>query len=239
MKKFAIITGASRGIGQAAARYFVTHDYDVALIARDIEKLTQVKIELNTLNERAKIKTIALDIVDADKTYQVITQLINEVRSIDVLFNNAGIVEKGTTDMTIPTFVAIQSVNVNGMFAVAKAAAEKMRTQGHGYIMNVASIAGKKSRVNLGAYTASKHAVVGFNGSLCKELMPQGVKVTAICPGMIDTEMTSGSKIPNAEKIQLSDVENIIDFLLKLTPGAIVESINIECKPYLEQFERY
>ena len=139
--------------------------------------------------------------------------------------------------MSITNFEKIQAINVNGMFAVAKAVAEKMRTQNFGYIMNMASIGGKRARVNLGAYNASKYAVVGFSRSLYKELLPHGVKVTAICPGMVDTEMTSGSKVPNEEKIQLADITRIIDFLLRLSPNAVIESIDIECKPYIEQFE--
>jgi len=239
MRKFAIITGASRGIGRAAAQYFVIHDYDVALIDRDGKGLAQAVNELKICNEHATVKTMTMDIADVEQAYLGMIQLVNDIGRVDVLLNSAGIAVKGTTDMSISMFAEIQSINVNGMFAIAKAVAEKMRSQGYGYIMNLASIAGKKSRANFGAYGASKHAVVGFSGSLSKELMLYGVKVTSICPGIVDTDMASDSKIANAEKIQSSDIINVIDFLLKLTPSAIVESIDIECKPYLEQFERY
>lgn len=237
MNKFAIITGASRGIGKTVAHYFVTQGYDVALLARNAELLQKVKQEFLTVNSKVSIETYALDVADMPATYQLITDILNKHANVDVLINNAGIADLGTTDMTLEDFAKIQAVNVNGMFAVAKAVAEKMRAQQSGYIFNVASMSGKRATAKLGAYCASKHAVVGFTESLLRELMPYGIKVTSICPGLVDTDMTKNAKIANADKIQSEDIVKIIDSLLSLSAAAIVKTVNIECKSYIENYE--
>ncbi len=95
----------------------------------------------------------------------------------------------------------------------------------YGYIFNIASIAGKVGYAGLGAYGSSKFALVGLNESLYNEFSTQGIKVTAICPGYVATDMAKGASITEAQMVQPSDVLNTIRWLLHLSPGAYVKEV--------------
>ena len=229
MKKFAIITGASRGIGYAVAEYFAAHDYDLALIARDPHRLDAAKQQLVHTYPQCEITTLALDVAQAQMTYAKVRDLVQARGQVDVLFNNAGIAMGGCDDVSVEDFAQLMAVNANGLFAVAKAVAEVMKQQRRGYIFNVSSIAGKRAYSFVGAYGASKYAVTGFSEALCKTLAPYGVKVTALCPGAIATDMTKNMAMPNEVKIQVEDIVTTVDYLLALSPNAVIPSIDIEC----------
>lgn len=240
MKKFAIITGASRGIGKDVANFFLEEEYDVSLIASNKELLDKVSEDFTKKYPSAKIQAHAFDIGCADKAYQLTKSIIEKhTGTVDVLFNCAGTAELGTSEISIAQFERIQSVNVNGNFAIAKAVAEKMKHQGKGYIINLASICGKTGFTNLGAYSASKFAVVGLSQSLHKELAKYGIKVTAICPGLTHTDMSRNYNAPHEAKIQTSDIVKSVKYLLSLGPTALIDSLDIHCRIQVEEFESF
>jgi len=234
MNKFAIITGASRGIGLGVAKYFAQHGYDLALIARDPERLETARTEILKHSTGIDITIHSIDISNSHKTYNNVKDLITKKGHVDVVFNSAGILVMGGIDVDIDDFERLHAINVNGMFAVAKAAAEKMKQQQSGYILNLASLSGKQARIDNGAYASSKFAVVGFSAALFKELMPYNIKVTTLCPSVIDTDMTVEYPIPNEQKIQVSDIVDTVDYLLKLTSHAVISSVDIQCKAIVE-----
>ncbi|MCE3237192.1 MAG: hypothetical protein K0R24_173 [Gammaproteobacteria bacterium] len=235
MSKFAIITGASRGIGECVAHYFASQGYDLALIARNEEALSKTKAAINADFPAIKITTHALDISDAKNTYDQIKACIHAAGKIDVIFNSAGISINGTSTLSIDDFQKLQLINVSGMFAVAKAAAEMMKEQGSGYIFNVASMSGKRALVRNGGYASTKFAVVGFSEALFKELMPYGVKVTVLCPSVVNTEMTRHFDMPLEHKIEVQDIVKTVDYLLSLSSAAVIPSIDIHCKAIVEK----
>ena len=233
MNQVALITGASRGIGYAAAEYFAQQGYDLILIARDAHKLQKAQQTLQSINQ-----TIAIDYhsIDLAKPYEFeakIDAILQEKGRIDVVLNNAGILITGLLDMTLDDFEKLNKVNVQSAFVLARLAGKMMQQQGSGYILNLASLAGKRGLAGVGGYSSSKFAVVGMSESLYKALAPYNVKVTAICPGMIDTDMTQVFDTPNDEKIQVEDIVATIDYLLKLSTTATMPSIDIQSQSYV------
>jgi short-subunit dehydrogenase len=227
--KVALITGASGGIGKAIARYFSQKNYDLVLLARNEQKLKELKRELSLENSDINIICFKVDLLNPSEVKKATKNLFNTVSRVDVLFNGAGIAIGGTSHLSVDDFAEQMQTNVIATFAFVKAAALHMKQQQYGYIFNMASIVGKKALAVNGGYCASKFAVVGLSQALFYEMLPYGVKVTALCPGAIDTAMTNKLELPNVDKIQTKDIVQTIDYLLSLSQSAAVDSIDIRC----------
>ncbi|OGT30679.1 MAG: hypothetical protein A3E87_06880 [Gammaproteobacteria bacterium RIFCSPHIGHO2_12_FULL_35_23] len=232
MQPFALITGASRGIGLAIAEYFAKKNYNLALVATNQQRLEQVKEQLLKLNANINITIHSIDLAETKTAYLLIKNIISQNNGrLDILFNNAGILEPGGSELSLEKFARLHAVNVQGSFAVVKAAVEFMKLQKSGYIFNVASTAGLRGVAEFGGYCSTKYALVGLTESLFHELMPYGIKVTALCPGVIDTDMTKDFRRPNDKKLVAADVVKTVDYLLSLSSNAMVSSIIIDCPP--------
>lgn len=228
-RKFVIITGASRGIGKAVAHYFAKQHYDLALVARDETKLLALKNNLQDHYPGINIDVFAVDVGNIQEVQQFLENLMRSQSHIDVLFNNAGIVIDGTSELSVTDFQKMIDVNLTGAFTLATTVAKKMIQQRQGYIFNMASMSSKRGTSFLGGYCASKFGLLGFSESLMKELAPHNVKVTALCPGTVATEMTQRVKLDDQDKIQTDDIVLTIDYLLKLKPSATVSEVQIQC----------
>ena len=229
-QKNAIITGASRGIGLAIAKYLAGEGYNLDLIARDPDRLEAAKKAISDEYSNIQINAHSLDLVNAQESYNLVSSICKDRGHIDVVINNAGVLITGCSEVDIDAFKKIFDVNVHSVFAIAKAAAEQMKKQNDGHIINLASKAGKRGLAKLGAYCATKFAVVGLSESLYNELLPYNVKVTAICPSAIDTEMTRDFGMANSDKISTHDIVNTVAYLLSLSPSAVMSSIDVDCK---------
>ena len=181
--KVALITGASKGIGKAIAIGLAQLNYQTVLIGRNNDDLIEVAKEIN---EKFGTKpTIAkLDITNSDAVKSTIQTIIKEHNRIDVLVNNAGVYFDGSVDISETDFTTMVETNLTAQFVVLKEIVPIMKSQKFGYIFNVASRAGKIGFVGNGAYSASKFGLVGLNESLYRELVPLGISVTALCPGL-------------------------------------------------------
>ncbi len=228
-KKYALVTGASRGIGLAVATYLAREGYQLALIARRKKPLKQLQEKLQ-VEHGISVHIRAVDLENSHNAYKAAKQLITELGHVDILFNNAGIFLSETSSMSIENFSKTMHINMFAAFAVAKATSEYMKKQNSGYIINVASMAGKHGLALGGGYCASKFALVGFSQSLGRELDPYGIKVTAICPSVIDTDMTKHFELENAKKIRPEDIVQTVDYLLNLSPNAVIDSIDVLCR---------
>lgn len=233
MNQVALVTGASRGIGYATAKYFAEQGYDLILIARSEDKLAIAQQELQSINPNVTIDYHIIDLERPHEAKSQIKSILEKKGHIDVVLNNAGLLLTGLLDMSLDDFELLNKVNVQSAFAIAQLAGNMMQQQGSGYIFNLASMAGKRGLAGVGGYCSSKFAVVGFSESLYKALAPYNVKVTAICPGMIDTDMTQVFDTPNNEKIKVDDIVTTIDYLLKLSPNATMPSIDIQSQSYV------
>lgn len=207
--KTAIITGASRGIGRACARIFAQNGANLYLLARDINKLEELKKEID--NDNIKITCISFDVSDYDSIAAGISQIKKDKVKIDILLNNAGIMEDAVLQMATRDMVnRIYATNVFGLIETTKRCSKLMIKHRQGSIINLSSIMGTNGNSGQTIYGSSKAAIIGFTKSLSKELASLNIRVNAIAPGFIDTDMTksmdSKYRIQNIELIGMKRV---------------------------------
>ncbi|MCR5421129.1 MAG: SDR family NAD(P)-dependent oxidoreductase [Lachnospiraceae bacterium] len=188
MKKHAIITGASRGIGKAIAQTFAQNGYDLTLTCiNNRDKLSALAEEIEK-NHGISVNTFTGDLGKYENT----VSLFKEIRDVDVLINNAGISYFGLLqDMEPKDWENVISTNLNSVFYCSKLAIPHMLHKKSGKILNISSIWGNLGASMEVAYSASKGGVNAFTRALAKELAPSNIQVNAIACGMMDTDMNS------------------------------------------------
>jgi len=189
--RLALITGGGRGIGRAIAIAFAQEGAGVIVAARSLDQIESVANEVRAGG--AVAAAIACDVADGESVQQMFAQVREQFgRLPDIMVNNAGIAESATVDKTSDELWQRHlAVNLSGTFFCMRAALPEMVARGWGRIINVASIAGKTGAPYIAAYSASKHGVLGLTRSVALEVASKGITVNAICPGYVDTEMTS------------------------------------------------
>jgi 3-hydroxy acid dehydrogenase/malonic semialdehyde reductase len=189
--KTALITGATSGIGEACAHLFAQQGYRLILVARREKKLDEMAHQLNSQFAVA-IKTLVADVRDKHSLNTSLDSLPDDWKAVDVLINNAGLsqglepIDKGNTD----DWDTMIDTNVKGLLYATKIVSNWMITHQRGHIINIGSIAGKEVYPNGNVYCATKHAVDALNTGMRMDLLPHGIKVTAIHPGMVETEFS-------------------------------------------------
>jgi len=189
--KTALITGATSGIGEACAHLFAQQGYRLILVARR-ESILEKSAKHLSDKYAVEIKTLVADVRDKAVLAEVFNTLPAEWTKVDVLINNAGLsrgldpIDKGDTD----DWDAMIDTNVKGLLYVTKIVSNWMITNQKGHIINIGSIAGKEVYPNGNVYCATKHAVDALNKGMRVDLLPHGIKVTAINPGMVETEFS-------------------------------------------------
>ncbi len=223
MNKVALITGASRGIGKAIALRFAEAGYNVVINYRGSEdKANAVKEEC--ISKGVEAMVYQGDVSNYDEMEAMMKNIMETYGSIDVLVNNSGI----TKDMLLlkmntETFMDVIDVNLKGTFNTIKAVSRIMMKQRSGVIINMSSVIGEIGNVGQANYAASKAGVIGFTKSMAKELAPRNIRVNAIAPGFIETDMTDIlnedmkeailKQIPLAKMGDAKDVANLAYFL--------------------------
>jgi len=187
--RVALVTGASRGIGAAIARAFAAEGASLFLSARG-EAVHAVAGELAA---HGPARAMQGDLADPGFARELIAAVRKEHGALDVLVNNAGILRQGLIGMSSTEHIReLLDVNVLSVITLTQYATRLMRPERQPSIVNLASIAGTKGMEGVTAYAASKAAVVGYTLSCAKELAPKGIRVNAIAPGFIDTDMVRG-----------------------------------------------
>ena len=177
----AVIGGGGWWLGLDLGRELVRAGARVTLADVDGHGVRAVAAEIGA--EAAEV-----DVTDAEAVQGLVDEVVGRQGSLDLMFNNAGIVFGGPTDeMTKAHWDRMIDVNLNGVVNGVLAAYPQMVRQGHGHIVNTASTAGLAPAVLVAAYSATKHAVVGLTGALRPEAAQHGVRVSALCPGAVDT----------------------------------------------------
>lgn len=190
--KTAIITGASRGIGKEVAILFAKNEADLILISRNEERLSALQKELTETYD-VDVKYYALDITDSAKLKDVFTEIKRDKKPIDIVVNNAGIMEDSVLQMVKPELIQkTYATNVFALVDVSKRASKLMLRNKRGSIINLTSIIGVEGNLGQSIYGSSKAAVIGFTKSLSKELASFNIRVNGVAPGFIDTDMTRG-----------------------------------------------
>ncbi len=184
--KVALITGGSRGLGLVLARQICAEGGKVALLARDNEELIRAKTDL--AGRGGRVITIQCDLLDSGQIQSAIRQTIDRFGKIDILINNAGIIEVGPLEhMTREDFERSMAVHFWAPYALISEVVPEMRTWGGGRIVNISSIGGKIAVPHLAAYSASKFALTGFSDAIRAELALDKIYVTTVAPGMMRT----------------------------------------------------
>ena len=191
MNKIALITGATAGIGKACAHKFAEKQYNLIISGRRSDRLDKLAIELAD-KYKIKVHSLKIDVRDKDEVVRAVTGLPDEWKRISVLVNNAGLAlglntfQEGSEedwDVMIDT-------NIKGLLYMGKAIANLMIPHGEGHIINIGSIAGKEVYPRGNVYSATKHAVDAITKGMRQDLLKDGIRVTQVAPGAVETEFS-------------------------------------------------
>ena len=199
MEKVALVTGANGGLGSAISLALGQNGYKVILhYHRRNERVLALEKQLGNEN----VLVISADVNEPTQINEMVRKVLERFGRIDVLVNNVGINKDSTfIKMQKEQWDEVLNTNLVGIYNVTKPTAEVMVKQGNGVIINITSIVGEGGNFGQTNYSASKAGMIGFTKSLAKELASKGVRVNAIAPGFIDTEMTR--KIPEEIRVKL------------------------------------
>jgi 3-oxoacyl-[acyl-carrier protein] reductase len=227
-KKVAIVTGASRGIGKAVALKLADDGFDLACFGRDKKRLKSLQQNLKRRNKNSLI--FIGDVSDSEFVNKSIDEILKKYKGIDVLVNNAGLaIFKKFVDTSLKDFQVQLDVNVIGVFNFCKAVVNPMIKKQRGTIINIVSIAGKNGFQYGTTYASTKHAVMGFSKSLMLEVRKDNIRVIAICPGSVETEMIADSPIHKniGQVLKPIDIADIVSFSVELPSRALISELDI------------
>jgi 3-oxoacyl-[acyl-carrier protein] reductase len=188
--KVAVVTGASRGIGEATARVFAAAGAHVVLMGRQLEGLEQACAGIRAAHDGASVEALACDVADPASVKEAFQAVFRAHKRLHALVANAGLLDDALVGMVTPAQIERTfGANTYGTIYCAQYASRLIARAGGGSIINVSSIIGRVGNVGQTVYAGSKAAVIGITQSLAKELAPQAIRVNAIAPGFIDTAM--------------------------------------------------
>ncbi len=241
MQKTVLITGATSGIGEAAALKFAESSDRLIITGRRNERLEEMADHLRS-TYGTEVLTLCFDVRDREEVIKHLGGLPDGWRQIDILINNAGLavglshIDEGDTD----DWDRMIDTNVKGLLYVTRVIAPMMVSRGSGHIFNIASIAGKEVYENGSVYCASKHAVDALSKAMRIDLLKHGIKVTNIAPGMVETEFslvrfkgdeTKASSVYNGlEPLRGEDIADVIHYCSSLPDHVCINDLVITPK---------
>ena len=213
--KTAIVTGSTKGIGRAIAEALLGAGMNVCVSARKIEEIERTVRELEDVGEGG-VTGAACDVRDYEEVRALFEHAVAEFGGVDVLVNNAGVgIYKPVEEISPEEFRAVLETNLFGVFYCTHEAIPLMKQRGGGYIVNISSLAGTNAHPRMAAYNASKFGLNGFSEALMQEVRHDGIKVSYVMPGSVNTEF--GGDTVSAEKswqLQPGDVARVVTDLL-------------------------
>ncbi|MCZ6502740.1 MAG: SDR family oxidoreductase [Gammaproteobacteria bacterium] len=202
-----LITGASSGIGAALARQFAKNDYDLVITARREKSLQELK---DSIDSGISIEVVRCDLTDSNGPDELIKAIEAKSIDVDILINNAGIAASGKFDeLDQEDIDNLLSLNILALTRLTRHYAEMMVQRGSGRILNVASVAAFQPVPSMNVYAASKAYVLSLTESLSEELRGTGVSVSALCPGLTQTEMVDSLAAQNAPPFLVSSADDV------------------------------
>jgi NAD(P)-dependent dehydrogenase (short-subunit alcohol dehydrogenase family) len=226
--KIAIVTGGTRGIGRAIAESLIRAGARVAITARNEEELTTTMAQLNQIGP-GRTATYVCDVRNYDQVKSVIGTIGKDFGGLDILVNNAGIgLFKSVESTSVDEFRAVLETNVFGVFYCCHEAIPLMKQRGGGYIINISSLAGTNAHAQMATYNASKFGLNGFSEALMQEVRHDGIKVSYIMPGSVNTEF--GGDEPDDQKswqLQPDDIARVVMDLLAYPDRALPSRVEI------------
>lgn len=225
----ALVTGATLGIGRATAFALGRAGYRVGVCARTAPRVDELLRDLRS--EGIEAAGRPADVSEPADVAALVAEVAGALGPVDVLINNAGIARlRPFSDLTLDDWDATMATNLRSLYLVTREVLPGMRARRSGFIVNVASLAGKNAFAGGTAYVASKHAVLGFSKTLMLEVRKEGVRVMAICPGSVDTPLMTGQAVltPNMDSIlKPDDVAQAILHALAMPARALVSEIDL------------
>jgi 3-oxoacyl-[acyl-carrier protein] reductase len=227
--KNALITGAGKGIGKAIALALAKEGVNVILLARTQDEIDNVAAKVRSL--RVKALAITADVADINSVNTTVEKALAEFGTIDILINNAGIAAFGKfLELEPADWERIIQVNLMGTYYVTRAVLPNMIERQTGDIINISSTAGLSGNALTSAYSASKFAVLGLTDSLMQEVRKHNIRVTALTPSTVATDMAKELKLTdgNPEKVmQAEDMAELIIAQLKLNRRVFIKNSSI------------
>lgn len=226
--RVALITGASRGIGRAISIKLAQNGVNLAVNGRTEENLIILKEELSPYG--VDILLCPGDLQDPNVISFIVDRVINYFGRLDILINNAGIaLAKPLIETTVEEWDRLMAVNARAPFLLCKEAIPYLKQSDIATIINISSVVGVKGYVNQGAYTASKHALMGFTKVLAQEVHQDNIRVHVISPGGVNTEMVAMTRpdIDPSTLISPDEIAEIVIFLLTHRGNAVIDEINV------------
>jgi 3-hydroxy acid dehydrogenase/malonic semialdehyde reductase len=236
MKRIALITGATSGIGEATARLLSENNFNLIICGRRQDRLRKLQDELSKLTE---VTTLSFDVRDKDAVHTAVASLKSPWNNIDVLINNAGNAHGFDSIQTgnVDDWDAMIDINVKGLLYVSKEVIPVMTQRNSGHIINIGSIAGKEVYPNGNVYCASKFAVDALTKGMRMDLNPFGIKVTSINPGLVETEFSvvrfkgdetkAASVYKGIEPLRGGDIADIILYTLQAPAHVVLADITV------------
>ena len=228
--RVAIVTGGSKGIGFAIAGSLLGRGMRVAIAGRDAEALANAA---NAVDAGDRVLTVAADVTKLDEVERLVQRTVDRWGGLDILVNNAGVGGFAPlAEMTPQMWNSVIATNLTGVYYCCHAAIPHLRRRGGGWIINISSLAGKNPFTGGGAYCASKSALNAFSEVLMQEVRYDGIRVTYIMPGSVDTEFAGPGRpdrLGTGWKIAATDVAQVVVDLLEM-PARTLPS-RIEMRP--------
>ncbi|PTY03108.1 3-oxoacyl-[acyl-carrier-protein] reductase [Verrucomicrobia bacterium LW23] len=223
--KKAIVTGASRGIGQAIALRLAAAGADVACVSRSAESVQSTVDAIKALGREAW--PVAVDVADGKAVEKAVEDILALMTRVDILVNNAGVTRDTLlARMTEADWDAVLDTNLKGAFHWTKPVSRLLIKQRSGRIINISSVIGLIGNAGQANYAASKAGLIGFTKSIAREFASRSITCNAVCPGFIDTDMTKGLS-DDLKKVILTKVP-----LARLgTPDDIAATVEFLCSP--------
>jgi len=226
--KIALVTGASRGIGKAISIALAGAAATVVLSARTVEKLKEVKAEIEKGGGKAEV--LPVDLSKTDDIVNLFKNIKDKFGRLDILINNAAIGIFGDMiDLTAEDLDKTFNVNVKSIFTASKQALKLMIPQKSGYIINISSVQGVKAYKQQSIYAASKHAVMGMSKALAAEVQEHNIRISVILPGGVDTDLISDAR-PDLDRsilIKPEDIAQTVLYLLCLSDRVMVDQVMV------------
>lgn len=224
--KTALITGAGRGIGRAAAIALAKEGVNIGLLGRTIENLEKMADELSQYD--VNVSAAAADVADLEAVTHAVEHIKSDLGSVDILINNAGIAKfGGFLELSPDEWESIIQVNLMGVYNVTRAVLPEMIEQKSGDIINIASTAGQKGAPVTSAYSASKFAVLGLTESLMLEVRKHNIRVSALTPSTVATDLAIETNLTDGNPEKVMQPEDLAEFMvaqLKLNPRVFVKT---------------
>ncbi|MBA3495873.1 MAG: SDR family NAD(P)-dependent oxidoreductase [Gemmatimonadales bacterium] len=225
----ALVTGATQGIGRATALALGRAGYRVGVCARTAKAVDALVAELE--QEGIEAAGAAADVGDPAQVGRAVGALTDALGEAQVAVNNAGVlIARPFEELTLEDWDRTMATNLRSLYLVTRAVLPAMRLRREGTIVNVASLAGRNGFVGGTAYSASKHAVLGFGRSLMLEVRKHGIRVVTICPGSVDTGMLRDQPMLKSDPERILRPEDVADTIVHAVqlPGrALVSELDV------------